>query len=61
MVLAVAALTTTGPLISASAEAPIALIGLADGAKLLFCAGMVLGRLELLAFIALLTSGFWRD
>lgn len=61
MVLAVAALTTTGPLISASAEVPISLIGLADGAKLLFCAGMVLGRLELLAFISLLTSGFWRD
>ena len=61
MVLAVAALTTTGPLISASAETPISLIGLAEGAKLLFCAGMVLGRLELLAFIALLTSGFWRD
>jgi len=61
LVLAIAGLTTTGPLIGSGAVAPIVLIELGNAAKLLFCAAMVLGRLELLAFIALLTSNIWRD
>lgn len=61
LVLAIAGLTTTGPLVTVGTAAPIPLIELGSGAKLLFCAAMVLGRLELLAFIALLTSSFWRD
>jgi len=61
MVLTVAGLTTTGPLIGAAGLLPVPLIEMGQGAKLLFCAAMVLGRLELLAFIALLTSSFWRD
>ncbi len=61
MVLAIAGLTTTGPLIDAAAATPIALNDLGAAAKLTFCAAMVLGRLELLAFIALLTSGIWRE
>lgn len=60
MVLAVAGLTTTGPLIDAAATLPIDLNGMSGSAKLTFCLAMILGRLELLAFIALITSGFWR-
>lgn len=61
MVLAIAGLTTTGPLVEAAAATPIVLNELSHAAKLTFCAAMVLGRLELLAFIALLTSGVWRE
>jgi trk system potassium uptake protein len=61
LVLAIAGLTTTGPLVTSGAAAPVNLIELGQGAKLLFCATMILGRLELLAFIALLTSNIWRQ
>ncbi|MDX5400901.1 MAG: TrkH family potassium uptake protein [Rhodobacterales bacterium] len=61
LVLSIAGLTTTGPLVGSGEAAPVMLIELGQGAKLLFCAAMVLGRLELLAFIALLTSDIWRD
>jgi len=61
LVLAIAGLTTTGPLVGSGTAAPVSLIELGQGAKLLFCAAMILGRLELLAFIALLTSNIWRQ
>jgi trk system potassium uptake protein TrkH len=61
LVLSIAGLTTTGPLVGAAGLLPVPLIEMGQGAKLLFCAAMVLGRLELLAFVALLTSSFWRD
>ncbi len=60
IVLAVAGLSTTGPLISFAAEEPIALSELSGTAKAVFCAAMVLGRLETLAIIALLTPDLWR-
>ncbi|WP_300030003.1 potassium transporter TrkG [uncultured Roseobacter sp.] len=60
VVLAVAGLSTTGPLISFAAEEPIALAQLSGGAKTVFCAAMVLGRLETLAIIALLSPDLWR-
>jgi len=60
-VLAVAALTTTGPLLALSTEVPIQVLELTLGAKLVFAGGMILGRLELLAFIALLNADLWRD
>ncbi|EAQ03580.1 Trk system potassium uptake protein TrkH [Pseudooceanicola batsensis HTCC2597] len=60
-VLAVSALTTTGPLLTLASETPIDLAGLGLGGKLVFAGGMVLGRLELLAFIALLNPDLWRD
>ena len=47
--------------IQAAAEVPVDLGALGIGAKLTLCAAMVLGRLELLAIIALLTPGLWRD
>jgi len=61
MVLAITGLTTTGPLIGSTSATPFALIELGATAKLIFCVGMVLGRLELLAFIALLSSANWRN
>ncbi len=60
-VLSVAALTTTGPLLSLASETPIELTALGPVAKIVFSCGMILGRLELLAFIALLNPNLWRD
>ncbi|EEX10629.1 Trk system potassium uptake protein TrkH [Ruegeria lacuscaerulensis ITI-1157] len=61
MVLSVAALSTTGPLIELATDVPLRLIDLSDGAKLSLCAAMVIGRLEILAIIALITPSLWRD
>lgn len=60
MVLSIAALTTTGPLAEVAGGAPIAYGPLADGAKLILAAAMIVGRLETLVLIALLNPGFWR-
>ncbi|MEQ6247967.1 potassium transporter TrkG [Sulfitobacter sp. HNIBRBA3233] len=60
MVMAIAMLSTTGPLTQVASEAPIDLIALSDTAKAVLCTAMVLGRLETLAIIALLTPDLWR-
>ena len=56
-----AALSTTGPLITVAAETPIELLTLSGPAKMVMCGAMVLGRLEMLAIIALFNPGLWRD
>ena len=61
LVLAIAALSTTGPLTESASSAPIVLNLLTDPAKLILCIAMVLGRLETLAFIALLSPNLWRS
>lgn len=61
LVLSIAGLSTTGPLITYAADMPISLVQLDPLAKAVFCAAMVLGRLETLAIIALLTPDLWRD
>lgn len=61
MVLAVSALSNTGPLADVAAENPIAYSGIPDAAKMVLAAVMVLGRLETLALIALLNPEFWRS
>jgi trk system potassium uptake protein TrkH len=61
IILAIAALSTTGPLTQIAGEVPIALNLMAPSAKLVVCAAMVLGRLETLAIIALLTPDLWRS
>ncbi|MBC6407591.1 MAG: TrkH family potassium uptake protein [Rhodobacteraceae bacterium] len=61
LVLAVATLSTTGPLIETAAETPIRLVELSTGAKYVISVAMVLGRLETLAIIALLTPNLWRN
>jgi trk system potassium uptake protein TrkH len=60
MVLTVAALSTTGPLVGTGAESAISLAPLANETKAVLMAAMVLGRLETLALIALFNPGFWR-
>ncbi len=59
-VLAVAALSTTGPLATVASEAPILWAALSPVAKTILAGAMVLGRLETLAIIALLNPDFWR-
>lgn len=61
MILAVAGLSTTGPLIEAAGEVPIDLVAMAMPAKMILCFAMVLGRLETLAIIALLSPNLWRS
>ncbi|WP_372614523.1 TrkH family potassium uptake protein [Aquicoccus sp.] len=60
-VLAIATLSTTGPLIEAAAETSIALADLSTTGKMILSAAMVLGRLEMLAIIALINPALWRD
>lgn len=60
MVLAVSALSTTGPLAAIAGETPISYGGIPDLAKFVLALAMVLGRLEALAIIALLNPEFWR-
>ncbi|MFX0544560.1 TrkH family potassium uptake protein [Roseovarius sp. S1116L3] len=61
IILAIASLSTTGPLTQIAGEVPIALNLMAPAAKLVVCAAMVLGRLEMLAVIALISPSLWRD
>jgi trk system potassium uptake protein len=60
MVLAVAAISTTGPLAQVAAENPISYAGIPDTGQIVLMAAMVLGRLETLALIALFNVEFWR-
>jgi trk system potassium uptake protein len=57
MVLAIAALTTTGPLAELGAAQPILYAGLSDPVKLILGLAMVVGRLETLALLALVLPG----
>ncbi|SHJ23686.1 trk system potassium uptake protein TrkH [Shimia gijangensis] len=59
LIMAVASLTTTGPLVNVAAEAPIDLVSQTNSVKLVMCAAMALGRLETLAIIALLSRELW--
>ncbi len=61
IVLSIATLSTTGPLIETASEVPVKLVDLTPWAKRVLCAAMVLGRLETLAIIALLTPDLWRS
>ncbi|WP_417728023.1 TrkH family potassium uptake protein [Roseovarius sp.] len=61
LILAISGLSTTGPLILTASDAPIRLLELSAGAKMVYAMAMVLGRLETLALIALLNPSIWRD
>lgn len=61
MILSIASLTNTGPLIEAAAEMHIGVAELPTQAKAVLMATMVLGRLEMLAIVALLTPDLWRN
>lgn len=60
MILSISGLSTTGPLLQVAGDAPIVLDELGTGAKSILAFAMVLGRLETLAIIALLTPSLWR-
>lgn len=60
LVLSIATLSTTGPLIDVASDTPIRLVELGAWAKGVLCFAMVLGRLETLAIIALFTPDLWR-
>ncbi|WP_050928458.1 TrkH family potassium uptake protein [Aestuariivita boseongensis] len=60
VLLSVATLSTTGPLVEVAAETPIDLLEMGDSAKLVLAAAMVLGRFEALAIIALVSADTWR-
>ncbi|WP_238366217.1 TrkH family potassium uptake protein [Mesobacterium pallidum] len=59
--LAIATLSTTGPLIAVAPFDPIDLAAFGPEVKLVLCAAMVIGRLETLAIIALFTTDIWRS
>ena len=61
LVLSIAALSTTGPLVQTAADHPVELIALAPSIKAVLCGAMVLGRLEALAVIALISPELWRN
>jgi trk system potassium uptake protein len=61
MVLAVAAISTTGPLAQVAAVNPISYAGIPDAGQIVLMTAMVLGRLETLALIALFNVEFWRS
>lgn len=58
--LAIAALSTTGPVAPVAVSTPFSYDLLSDAAKMIFAAAMVLGRLETLVIIALFNPEFWR-
>lgn len=60
LVLAIAALSTTGPLAQSAVEVPVEILSEGFAVKYVLCAAMVLGRLETLAIIALLSPNLWR-
>ncbi len=60
LVLAIAALTTTGPLADVALAQPIPYGPLSATVKAILGAAMIVGRLETLALIALVAPGGWR-
>jgi trk system potassium uptake protein TrkH len=60
MILTIASLSTTGPLLQIAGDIPVQLAPLNDAAKGIVSVAMILGRLETLAIIALLNPEFWR-
>ena len=59
-VLALSALTNSGPLLAESAGAAPALTSLPWSGDIALALGMVIGRLEMFAFFVVLTPLFWR-
>ena len=60
LVLTVAAVTTTGPLAAMATEMPISIIDLSLSEKAILGVAMIVGRVEILAILALLSPGVWR-
>ena len=60
-ILAVAALSTTGPLADVAGQWPIAYSGMPAEGKVILGLAMILGRLEALALLALFNPELWRS
>lgn len=60
LILAIAALSNTGPLAALAGEVPVRFAELGFDAKVILGVAMVLGRVEALAVLALLTPEQWR-
>lgn len=60
LLLATSALTTTGQLAVVGGDESVRLGVLSPAAQIVLCVAMVLGRVETLAFVALLNPAFWR-
>lgn len=60
LILTVAAVTTTGPLVVMAAEVPIRMIELSLSEKAILGGAMIVGRVEILAILALLSPRVWR-
>jgi len=60
IIMAIAALSTTGPLVNVAQETAISFADISDVAKIILGVAMILGRLETLAIIALLNPEFWQ-
>lgn len=61
VVLTISALSTTGPLAGVAGDIAYSYADLSVAAKLILATSMVLGRLEILAIVALLNPEFWRS
>ena len=61
LVFVIAALSNTGPLAAVAGERPLEWAALTDMGKLVVGAGMILGRMEMLAIVALLNPDLWRS
>ncbi|MCK0148603.1 TrkH family potassium uptake protein [Marivita sp. S6314] len=61
LVLALASLTNCGPLVEVVEAGRLSLIELGPGPKLIAAVAMVMGRLEMLALVVILTPDLWRD
>jgi trk system potassium uptake protein TrkH len=60
MILAVSALTTTGPLADVAGPAAISYVAIAPTAQAVLGVAMVVGRLEMLALLVLFAPDSWR-
>ncbi len=60
LVLAVASISTTGPLASLATATPIRYAELGPEVKAILAVAMMIGRLEVLAILAMLSPGTWR-
>ena len=60
MMASVSVLSNTGPLLPMILEDPDAWVGLPDAGKVVLCIGMIVGRMETLAVVALLSPRTWR-
>ena len=61
LMLAIAALSTCGPLAGVAGTEPVIYLALGDPAKIVLAAAMILGRMETLVFMAVFNPAFWRS